>query len=288
MSDYDVLMIGNFAKDKIIVDGVEETLSGSGVYFGSVVIRRLGLKVAVVTRLHPSDFPRLEEIRAEGVDLFASPAEGTSGIANYYDSRDMERRICKPIGFGGKYEVEQIPNLKARLIILSPLFAGEVDLPFLQAMAERAPVAMDIQGFVRVVVGEDLLFQPWADLDEGLKSISYLKVDRAEAEFLTGLSEPREAAAALARRGPKEIVLTQSSGVMAYAGGAFYQAPFNPRSLVGRTGRGDTCFCSYLAKRLDHDPQTAVNWAGVITSLKQEVPGPWKGTPAQVEAILQA
>ena len=105
MKKLDVLMIGNFAKDKIIVDGVEQIMSGSGVYFGSVVIKRLGLKVAVVTRLHPSDFHRLDEIRAEGVEVFATPADGTSGIANYYDSRDMERRICKPIGFGGKYEV---------------------------------------------------------------------------------------------------------------------------------------------------------------------------------------
>ena len=286
MTDFDVLMIGNFAKDKIIVDGVEQIMSGSGVYFGSVVIRRLGLKVAVVTRLHPSDFQRLDEIRAEGVEVFAEPAQGTSGIANYYESKDMERRICKPIGFGGKYAVEQIPDIKARLIILSPLFAGEVDLPFLQAMAQRAPVAMDIQGFVRVIVGDDLLFQPWGDMSEGLKSITYLKVDRAEAEYLTGLDNPRKAAIQLARLGPKEIVLTQSSGVMAYAGSEFFEAPFNPRTLEGRTGRGDTCFCSYLAKRLDHDPQTAVDWAGVITSLKQETPGPWRGTVAEVEEIL--
>jgi sugar/nucleoside kinase (ribokinase family) len=229
----------------------------------------------------------LDEIRAEGVQVFASAAQSTSGIANFYDSRDMERRIYKPIGFGGKYEIDQIPDLRARLIILSPLFAGEVDLPFLQAMARRAPVAMDIQGFVRVIVGEDLLFQPWADMAEGLKSISYLKVDRAEAEYLTGLDEPRQAAAALAEMGPSEVILTQTSGVMAYVGGKFYEAPFNPRSLAGRTGRGDTCFCSYLAKRLDHDPQTAVDWAGVITSLKQEVPGPWRGTPEEVEFILK-
>jgi len=31
MLDFDVLMIGNFAKDKLIVDGVEEIASGGGV-----------------------------------------------------------------------------------------------------------------------------------------------------------------------------------------------------------------------------------------------------------------
>lgn len=286
MPEFDIVMIGNFAKDKIIVDGVEETNSGSGVYFGSVVIRRLGRSAAVITRLHPDDFPRLDELRAEGVTVYATPAAGTSGIANYYNSSNMETRVCKPIGFGGSYKLDELPDFKAKIIMLSPLFAGEVDLPFLQGLAQKAPVAMDIQGFVRVPVADDLVFQPWADMEEGLKSITYLKVDKAEAEVLTGLPDLRAAAVRLAEMGPKEIVLTQSSGVTVYAGGKFYEAPFNPRSLAGRTGRGDTCFSSYLAKRLTSDPGEACRWAGVITSLKQEVPGPWKGNAREVEAIL--
>ena len=118
MPDFDILMIGNFAKDKLIVDGVEEIASGGGVYYGSVVVKRLGCKVAVITRLHPDDFDRLQELRDEGVQVFTTPAEGTSGIANYYQSADMERRICKPIGFGGEYSIEQIPALSTKVIML--------------------------------------------------------------------------------------------------------------------------------------------------------------------------
>jgi hypothetical protein len=47
MPDVDILMIGNFAKDKLIVDGVEEVASGGGVYYGSVVIQRLGLRAGL-------------------------------------------------------------------------------------------------------------------------------------------------------------------------------------------------------------------------------------------------
>lgn len=287
MPEFDIVMIGNFAKDKLIVDGVEEVSSGGGVYYGSVVIRRLGCSVAVITRLHKDDFPRLDELRAEGVQVYAAPAGGTSGIANYYRSENMETRICKPIGFGGSYKLDELPDFKAKIIMLSPLFAGEVDLRFLQGLAKKAPVAMDIQGFVRVPVADDLIFQPWADMKEGLKSITYLKVDKAEAEVLTGLDDLRASAVRLAEMGPKEIVLTQSSGVTVYAGGEFYEAPFNPRSLAGRTGRGDTCFSTYLAKRLTSDPGVACRWAGVITSLKQEIPGPWKGDVREVEERLK-
>jgi len=286
MPEFDIVMIGNFAKDKLIVDGVEEIASGGGVYYGSVVAKRLGVRVAVVTRLHPDDFPRLEELRSEGVEVFATQAEGTSGIANYYSSSNMETRLCKPIGFGGKYTLAEIPDLRTKVIMLTPLFAGEADLPLLSALSKRAPVALDIQGFVRVPVQNDLIFQPWMEMNEGLKCVTYLKIDKAEAEFLTGLSDLHEAVIKLHSLGPKEIVLTQTSGVTVYADGKFHTAPFTPRSLAGRTGRGDTCFSTYIAKRLRENAETACRWAAVVTSLKQEVPGPWKGTIATVETAV--
>ncbi len=287
MPEFDIVMIGNFAKDKLIVDGVEEISSGGGIYYGSIAIKHLDVSVAVVTRLHKDDFPRLDELRAEGVEVFATPADGTSGIANYYQSSNMETRICKPIGFGGKYSLAEIPNFKARVIMLSPLFAGEVDLPLLQELSKRAPIGMDIQGFVRVPVENDLIFQPWADMVTGLRSITYLKLDKAEAEYITGLSDLSQILNKLHSMGPNEIVLTQSSGVTVFSDGKLYSAPFTPHSLAGRTGRGDTCFSTYIAKRLTDSAETACRWAGVVTTLKQEIPGPWKGTQHDVAVILK-
>jgi sugar/nucleoside kinase (ribokinase family) len=287
MNNVDVLMVGNFAKDKIIVDGVEEITSGGGVYFGSIVIKKLGYKVAVATRLLLDDYSRLEEMIDQGVVVYPTESNGTSGIANYYKSADMERRICKPIGFGGKFKLMDIPKIDARVIMVTPLYAGEVDLPLLQELATRSPLALDIQGFVRVPVADGLEYRPWDDLKEGLKSVTYLKVDRAEAEFLTGQDNIHEAARALSDMGPREIVLTQSSGVTVYAEDSFYTAPFTPRSLAGRTGRGDTCFSTYITMRLDGSAEKACQWAGAITSLKQEKAGPWLGSVAEVEEILR-
>ena len=286
--DVDVMMIGNFAKDKLIVDGNEQTASGGGVYYGSVVIKRLGLKVMVVTRLHPDDFGRLDELKEMGVAVHAIPAEGTSGIANYYRSADMECRDCKPIGFGGCFEPGNIPDLHPQVILVTPLFCGEVDLKMLENLSACAPIGLDIQGFVRVVSGDELVFHPWKKMAEGLKLVKYLKVDRAEAGFLTGCTDLREAALKLAEMGPKEILLTQSSGVTVLVDGKFYEAPFTSRSLTGRTGRGDTCFSTYIARRLNDTAENACRWAGVVTSLKQEVPGPWSGSSAEVESILSS
>jgi sugar/nucleoside kinase (ribokinase family) len=285
-TDFDILMIGHFAKDRLVVDGKGESAAGGAVYYGGVAVRRLGVRVAVATRLHPGDFPLLEDLKREGVEVFAAPAPATTGIENIYKSADMERRICKPLAFAGAFRIDDMPRITARVCLIVPLVAGEVDLPFLEHMAARGPVGMDVQGFVRVAEGNELVFKQWPDMRAGLPHITYLKVDKAEAELLTGETDLAKAAKKLAALGPREIVLTQSSGVTVYAGGQLYQAPFTPRNLSGRTGRGDTCFGTYVAKRLSASPEEACRWAGAVTTLKQERPGPWRGSPADVEALL--
>ncbi len=286
----DILMLGHFAKDRLVVDGVGETASGGAVYYGSLALRRLGLDVAVVTRLHPDDFPLLDELKAAGVHVFATPAPATSGIENIYRSEDMERRICKLQAFAGPFRLEEVPaDVEARAYLITPIIAGEVDLPLLKAIAARGPVGLDVQGFVRVPQGDELRFQPWPEMVEGLAHVTYLKVDRAEAELLTGETEPEAAAHKLAAYGPPqmEIVLTQSSGLTVYAGGHLHHAPFTPRSLAGRTGRGDTCFATYVGQRLSSPPEEATRFAAAVTTLKQEQPGPWRGTIEDVQTLLQ-
>ncbi len=284
--DFDILMIGHFSKDRIVVDGQGETLSGGAVYYGSVALRRIGLSVAVATRLRPDDFPRLEAWKQEGVRLFTAPAAETSGIENIYNSADMERRICKPLGFAGPFQAVDIPAVTARIYAVVPIIAGEVDLDLLKAVAARGPVALDVQGFVRVREGDELVFRHWPHIKEGLSQVTYLKVDRAEAELLTGLTDLAAAARRLADYGPEEVIVTQSSGVTVYAGGQIHQAPFTSRSLAGRTGRGDTCFAVYLGRRLTASPAEAVRLAAAVTTLKQEQPGPWRGDLADAEAVL--
>ncbi len=287
-TDFDILTLGHFAKDRLVVDGHGEIAKGGGVYYGGIALRHMGLRVAVVTRLHPDDFALLEEFDAHGVTVFVTPAPATSGIENFYNSADMERRITKPIAFAGAFGITEVPDVSAKAILIASIIAGEVDLPLLKVLATRAPVGLDVQGFVRVRQGDDLVFRPWNDMAEGLKYVTYLKVDRAEAELLTGETDLRLAAQQLAAYGPREIVITQSAGVTVYAEGAFYEAPFTPRSLAGRTGRGDTCFASYVGYRLDHSAEEACRFAAAVTTLKQERPGPWDGNLAAVEALLAA
>jgi sugar/nucleoside kinase (ribokinase family) len=286
MYDVDIMMLGHFAKDKLVVDGTGEIASGGGVYYGSIALRQLGVRVAVVTRLHADDFPRLDELKQEGVQVFATAAPETSGIENIYHSADMERRICKPLGFAGPFRRDEIPDLSARVTLIVPIIAGEVDLALLKSLAARGPVGLDAQGFVRVREDGRLVFRQWPDMAEGLAQVTYLKVDRAEAKLLTGQTNLREAAHQLAAYGPREVIVTQSSGMTVYADGQIHKAPFTPHSLTGRTGRGDTCFATYVGKRLSAPPEEATRFAAAVTTLKQEKPGPWRGSLDDVAALL--
>ena len=100
---YDVLMFGHFAKDILTVDDNSIESPGGAVYYGTVVLHRLGLNVGVFTRGSSDDFHYLDELTALGIDIAVEPADQSSGCVNIYKSSNMERRICKLNGFD--YEI---------------------------------------------------------------------------------------------------------------------------------------------------------------------------------------
>lgn len=286
MTPVDILMIGHFSKDRLVVHGRTELSSGGAIYYGSVALVRIGLDVAVVTRPHSDDLSLLSEMETEDVQVFATPAPETSGIENIYTTADMERRICRPLSFAGPFSPQEIPDLRARIYLVAPIMAGEVGLPLLKSLAQRGPVALDVQGFVRVCEGDELVFRDWPEKTEALTMVTYLKLDHAEAEVLTGLTDVHPAARQIAACGPCETMITHNGGVLVYPGEQAYAATFVPRSMDGRTRRGDTCFATYLGRRLSAPPEEACHFAAALTTLKMERPGPCGGTLAEVEAMM--
>ena len=287
-NEYDVVLIGHFAVDKITtVDGKTVEAHGGAVYYGGLNLARQGYRVAVVTRLHRDDFWRLDEVREAGVEVFATEAPESAGMENIFLSEDRDKRICKSLGFAGAFTLDELPDIDAQLYLVIPILAGEVNLPILESVATRGPTGLDVQGFVRFAEGDDVVFRDWPEKTTGLRHVRYLKVDDTEAEVLTGLTDLHAAARALADLGPEEIVLTHRSGVLVYANGSFHEGAFTPKQTLGRTGRGDTCFTTYCAARLSKEPLQACLYAAAITSLKMESPGPFNRTEQEIEEKLQ-
>jgi len=286
-AQFDAIVIGDLAVDELVVHGQTTVATGGSVYYGAIAMARLGMRTAVVTRLAERDFPRLEELRAAGITVYAHPAAQSSGIRNVYLTEDQDRRICTLLGFAGPFSPAEIPAESARYYVVGPLMAGLMDLDLVRLVARRGRVALDAQGFIRTREGDGLVLKDWAEKRVGLPLVDVLKVDQAEAETLTGHSEAKAAATTLAGWGAREVVLTHASGVTVFAEGHCYWAPFVQRSLNGRTGRGDTCLASYLARRLSAGPADACRFAAAVTSLKLEAPGPLAASRDAIEALYR-
>jgi len=84
------------------------------------------------------------------------------------------------------------------------------------------------------------------------------------------------------------VLITRADGVLARVKGVEYFEPFSNRSVVGRTGRGDTTFAAYLCRRIDHEPREALKFAAALVSLKMETPGPFRGSLTDVLKRMEA
>ena len=281
----DLMLLGHLALDQVVVMGQERQRLGSAVFFGAFAARAMDVDLLVVTRLNPRDAGQLQVFADAGIPVHWTESAHTCGIRNIYTTADQDRRTCVLIHAGDPFAEADIPDVSARLIHIGPLLAGQIDLPLVEALAAKAPLGLDVQGFTRITEGDQLCNRPWVDADRVLRHVTYLKADAAEAEAITGETDLDRAAAALAELGPAEVVLTHASGVRVLSGGQLSFAPFDARTLEGRTGRGDTCMASYLSARLQgHDPAWATLWAAALTSMKMEKDGPFSEPH---EAVLE-
>lgn len=287
MLELDVLAIGHIDKGQVVVEGKSQSIAGGAVHFGGMVLLSLGLRLGVVTRLAKEDLWLLSDLKEAGAVIFPIFVSETTAIENVIPDKNSDQRRCFRRGFAGTFRPEDLPPVQARLYYVGTIITDEIDLPFLQAVAERGPVALDAQGCLRKLLGDELITNGWEWMEEALPLVHYLKVDDREAYALTGLTNLKQAAKLLARYGPKEVVLTHRHGVLVYADGHFHEAPFRPRSLAGRTGRGDTCFSAYLGRRLlGNSPAKAAKFAAALTTIKLERPGPFRGPLEEVYRLL--
>jgi sugar/nucleoside kinase (ribokinase family) len=286
---FDLAFVGHYTQDTVVRPQETYTTQGGAFYYGCHVARRMGLQTAVVTRLARADFAVVDELAALGVTMFTTPTPESTRLRLVYPSENLDQRTIYATGFAGRFTVAEVAPIQARTFHIGASMRGEVPLAVVQALAAKgARLSLDAQGFVRVNRGGTLVYAAWPEARQVLPLVDVLKVDAVEAEFLTGQSDPQEAAQALAALGPREVVLTQGQGVLVLADGRCYQTPFVADEVRGRTGRGDTCIAAYLGRRLTAPPGEAAIWAAALTSLKLAAPGPFRRDIAEVAVLVKS
>lgn len=285
---YDIVIFGNYTKDTIVSKTGTRYVDGGGFNYGAHAAANSGKKVAAVTRLAIEDSMVITALEEIGVDVYPTFTSTSTHMKLEYPTDNADERILTCSATAGTYTISQFDGLEAKAFLINSSVREEVPLDLVKELSKKECLLVaDAQGFTRIISpNKTLIHAEWSEKIEVLKLIDVLKVDIVEAESLTGERDIFKAAKMLAEFGPKEIVLTHRNGILVYARGEYFEESFKPKKLIGRSGRGDTCIASYIAKRLTAEPAEAIKWSAAVTSLKLESEGPFKGNIKKINEMI--
>ena len=287
MPDYDTLMIGHITSDFLNFKGDVTPFTGGATYFASYAAKKAGVKCCVLTKLAEKDFGAVEEMRKDGIEVVAISSSLTTSIENIFETDDLDKRKVRLISQADPFYPGDLPDASVKIYYLGGLFVGEIPQELIEYVAGKGSVALDLQAMLRTSENGKSFFRDWPEKKKYLPLVTYLKADSLESEVATGTTDREKAAKIFYQWGAKEIVITHSSEVIVYDGNKIHRAPFNPKNLSGRTGRGDTCFGSYTSWRLRYGIEESVRFAAALTSIKMEKRGPFRGTLEDVSARMK-
>ncbi len=284
---YDIAFLGHYTKDTIVSAEGVRVVDGGAFNYGSHLAIRMGLRVAAITRLAREDFHVVDELKKLGVDVFAEATPQSTCLRLEYPTSNVDERIIYITSSAGPFAASEVKEISSKAFVIGASVRGEVTLKVIEELRKKDTlISLDLQGFVRLVEDGQFVFKGWPEKRKVLSRVDVVKADAVEAELITGHKDIRRSARILSDFGPKEILLTHQDGVLLYDGSHFYEARFYPEKLVGRSGRGDTCIASYVARRLGAPPSEAIVWAAAVTSLKMEAEGPFRRDIREVEELI--
>ncbi len=266
-------------------------MPGGTSYYFSHGIRHLKdtRNYKLITALAPSEYKAVEDLRAKGIQVEVLPSRKTVYFENIYGENQDDRKQ-RVLAKANPFTVEELKDEEAKFFHLGSLLSDDFSLDVVKLLSGKGKLAVDAQGYLREVRGEQVYPTDWKDKREALKYIDILKVNEHEAEVLTGFKDFKQAALQLAEWGVKEVLLTLGSlGSIIYAEGTFYKIPAYPaKNVVDATGCGDTYSMGYLYMRnKGASYEEAGCFAAALSTIKLEKSGPFSGTEEQVWDIIR-
>ena len=281
--------IGYITRDKIVTPSNTVYMPGGTAFYFAKAVSRIGAdNFLLVSALAEEDKAVAEDIAREGIEVKWVPTTHSHTFENIYGDNPNERRQ-RVTAQADPFRVEDLKDVKADIIHLGTLLAGDFSPEVIRHLAARSILSADVQGFLRKVEDEKVFPADWVEKRKALKYIHTLKANESEMEVLTGCSEPHEAALLIADWGVKTVLLTLGDkGSLIYSGGQFYDIPAYPTlQVVDATGCGDTYMAGYLYKRSrGASYREAGSFAAAMCTLKLQSHGPFSRTAEEVNAIV--
>lgn len=285
-SFYDLVFLGNVVMDEVHpFQSLPHTLYGGPVLFCAMATSWSEKNICVVTRMAEDDVHSLDPVKAAGMAVHISPSEQTTYHIVRHLTENLDEREMVLARSAGFYSLADLPDLDPTLLHLAGLDDQEFTFAFMSQLRQRGfTLALDMQSFVRQVDPTTGLTK-LADVPQKrdiAALVGKLKLDVVEAALLTDTDDLEEAAIRFEEWGCPEVMVTSADGVVVRHHGKTYYQRYSNRCAGGRTGRGDTTFGSYLARRLDWEVEDSLRFAAALASIKMETPGPFSGTLQQV------
>jgi sugar/nucleoside kinase (ribokinase family) len=279
---FDITFIGHMCYDEIVHAGGQPAVApGSAVLCGALGAARVGKSVAVITRMSPLDMGTIKPMEAIGISTFVIPADATTYMRVVYPGADVDQREITQVRSAGFFSRSDMPELRSRFVHLAGITDQEFTMDFVRDLqSDEYELSLDVQSFLRQVDSATgrITISNVPEVRDIFPCCARIKLDIVEARLLTGVSGIRDAARILAGWGCRELVITEAKGVLAIVDGVICYERFNNRTMIGRTGRGDTTFAAYLSWRLEHEVPESLQFAAAVASIKMEAPGPFAGT----------
>lgn len=237
-----ILVAGFITIDSIQLPMRQITSVGGPPCYAGLICSRFGHDISPLTRVG-NDFPDEQTIwlARNGIQLRATDRSLTKPTTRFKISNSAAERKLTLASRCEDLTSSQIPpDTRFSAALVSPL-AGEISTSLLTEISARSDFTfLDPQGFVRAFDSAgNMTYAPLRDKNVLLK-VDAVKMDRTEAEMLTGRNEPQEALAKLSEIGIKRGIVTQGADVCHILDGTrIYQVEVPRSTVIDSTGAGD-------------------------------------------------
>ena len=237
-----VVVAGFITIDAIRLPVRQVTSVGGPPCYAGLICSRFGYDTTALTKVG-NDFPDEQAVwlARNGIMLKAADRSISKPTTRFRIVNTSGNRSLVLLSRCEDISASQIPpGVRFDASLISPV-AGEVSSSVLTEISARSDFTfLDPQGFVRSFgPGGTVSLGPLRD--KGIISkVDALKMDRAEAEALTGKSDPREALRKIASVGVRKGIVTRGGdSCFVLDGTRIYEVSVPQSQVIDSTGAGD-------------------------------------------------
>ena len=116
---YDITLIGNYTKDKIVTPREIKYVDGGGFNYGAHAAIALGAKTAAITRLKKEDKHVVDNLTNIGIDAFPTYTDCSTHIELIYPTDDFDERTLVMPKSAGSFSSEQFKDIKSKIFLVN-------------------------------------------------------------------------------------------------------------------------------------------------------------------------